>query len=238
MSTTALHQMLMKEQLGQVLRNARKRKGMVLRQVAEAVGVSPQAVGQWERGQNDISMENLRSVAQVLGIDPVAANRGEIVELGPIKSGLPNEAERVTEPSSVTLGPRSVPVLGVTVGGEDADFYMNGDVVDYVRRPPGAEQMRKLFALHVLGDSMVPRYDPGELVYCGGRAPVPGDYVVIEMHPQESSPVGKCFLKKMKRRAGGRLICEQFNPPMELSFDLYEIKAIHRVIPLSELLGF
>jgi phage repressor protein C with HTH and peptisase S24 domain len=228
----------MKEQLGSVLRQARKRKGMVLREVAAALGITPQAVGQWERGENEISMENLRAVAKILGIDPVAAHRGELQYTGAESTAPLNEAEPVTEPGLPSLGQKVVPVLGVTVGGEDADFYMNGQVVDYARRPPGAEHLKNLFALHVLGESMSPRYEPGELVYCGGRPPVPGDYVVIELFPEEGTSVGKCFVKKLIRRAGGRIECEQFNPPKTITFDTYAVKSIHRVIPLRELLGF
>lgn len=225
------------EALGDVLRRARKRRGMTLRAIADAMTVSPQAVGQWERADNDISMDNLRALAQLLGIDPLAADKGTLVYVGADASVVLTEAEAVSEPGTPVLGPRSIPVLGVTVGGDGTDFYMNGDIIDYARRPPGAEHMTNIFALHVLGESMSPRYDPGDMVYCGGRPPVKGDYVVIEMLPASGERAGKCFIKRLLVRREGKLICEQFNPPKSLEFDANNVKAVHRIIPLKELMG-
>ena len=204
--------------------------------VAKAVGVSVQAVSQWERGDNDISMENLRTAAQFLGFDAVTAFRGEL-RLSDSDEA-PSEVERVTDVGRPDLGPRDVPLSGVSLGGEDADFSFNGEVADYVRRPPGIANLRNVFALHVIGDSMVPRFEPADIIYCGGRPPVPGDDVVIEMFPSESAPAGRGYIKRLVARTSSIVTVRQFNPPREIQFDAYELKAVHRVIPWKELLGF
>jgi phage repressor protein C with HTH and peptisase S24 domain len=228
--------LIMAETLGNVLRRARKQKGLVLRQVAAAAGVSVAAVGNWEKDENDITMDNLRTVADYLGIDAEAAHRG-VLEWVEETHDL-NEAERIGEPGPFPSGPRDVRVLGVTVGGDDADFTFNGEIVEYVRRPPGIAGLNNVFALHVLGTSMVPRYEPGEMIYCGGRAPVEGDYVVLEAHPTKRNGPGKCYIKKLMKWSSPLIICEQFNPPEQLSFPTTEIKAMHRVIPWTEVLGY
>lgn len=223
--------------VGQVIKEARKQRGYVQRQIADAAKVSVQAVGQWERGDNDISMEKLRAVATFLGIDPVAANAGELRFMG---VGEPlNEIEQVTDAGAMpNLGPRDVEVYGVTVGGDDADFSFNGEVVQLVKRPPGIAGLKNVFAVHVVGTSMFPKFEPGDLLYCGGRAPVPGDYVVVEEFPDEQHPKGKGYIKRLDKRAPGKLTCWQFNPEGPVEFDAYAIKAVHRVIPLRELLGY
>lgn len=223
--------------VGQVIKEARKQRGYVQRQVADAAKVSVQAVGQWERGDNDISMEKLRSVAAFLRIDAMAANNGD---LRFVDTAEPlNEVEQVTDLGGMpNMGPRDVEVLGVGVGGDDSDFSFNGEVVERVRRPPGIAHVRNVFAVHVVGDSMWPKFEPGELLYCGGRPPVPGDYVVIEEFPSENHPKGKGFIKRLDKRTPAKLTCHQFNPAGPVEFDAYAIKAIHRVIPLRELLGY
>lgn len=61
--------------------------------------------------------------------------------------------------------PRDVPVRGIAVGGEDADFTLNGDTGDFVRRPPGIEGKRGVYALNIVGTSMIPAFRDGALVY-------------------------------------------------------------------------
>lgn len=226
---------LMTSNVGNVLRTARKQRGYVQRQVAEVAGVSVAAVGQWERGDNDISMENLRQVCRFLGIDAVAANAGELryLEADPDLS----EVERVTDPQPLEVGPADIEIRGVTVGGDDGDFSINGQVVGYARRPPGIARLRNVFVVNVMSDSMSPRFEHGDPLFCGGREPTPGDDVVIEMFPTGNEQVGKSYVKRLVKRQGGQIVCRQFNPPKELTFSQYEIKAIYRVIPLKELWG-
>lgn len=226
----------MERRVGSVLRQARKQRGYVLRQVAEVAGVSTAAVGQWERDENDLTMENLRKVATFLGIDPLAANRGEL-RYTDKKQDL-SDVERVTDAAPVDMGPEDVEILGVSVGGDDGDFALNGQIVGYARRPAGIARIRNVFAVHVIGESMVPRYEPADLLYCGGRAPVPGDDVVIEMFPKDDETVGKAYIKRLVRRTASEIVCKQFNPAMEMTFNPYEMKAMHRVIPYRELLGY
>ncbi|CUX63520.1 XRE family transcriptional regulator [Agrobacterium genomosp. 13] len=222
--------------IGSAIRTARIRRSLVMRNLAEAANVTTGAVGNWERGANAIAMEHLQVIARVLKIDPVALSNGELRYLED-EEGL-GDAERVTDFGPAPTGPMDVEILGVAVGGDDGDFTLNGEVAGHVRRPPGIAHLRKVFALHVLSDSMVPRYDPGELIYCGGRDPVPGDHVVIETFPSEGEAVGKAYVKKLKGRTKSVITCEQYNPRRELEFDAYGIKNMWRIIPLRELLGY
>ncbi|SFF45289.1 XRE family transcriptional regulator [Aureimonas phyllosphaerae] len=221
--------------VGEAIKEARKRRGLVQKDVAKAVGVSVAAVGQWERSDNALTMENLRAVCGFLKIDPVSAHRGEVRYLE--ESPDLNEVEQVTDPGPVAFGPRDVPVEGVGIGGDGADFEFIGDVIDYARRPPGIAAVRNVFAIHVLGDSMSPRFEVGDLAYCGGRHAVPGDDVVIEL---QGEPGGsrRGYVKRLVQRTAKELIVRQFNPAIELRFPMKEVKAIHRVIPFKELLGF
>lgn len=225
------------EKIGAAIRQARKQRGKVMRQIAEHLGVNVAAVGNWEAGTNMPSHENLLATAEYLGIDPLALGRGEVVF--PRADGeLPGDAEFVTSAAPVLNGPMDVELRGIAVGGEDGDFTLNGEIAGHVRRPPGIAHLRNVFALHILSDSMVPRYDPGELIYCGGREPVPGDHVVIEMFPDEGSKVGKAYVKKLIRRTASEIEVQQYNPTKVFTYNRYAVKNVWRVIPPRELLGF
>lgn len=222
--------------VGAAIRAARKQKGLVMQDIATHLEVEVAAVGNWETGNNLPSTENLLKTADFLGVDYAALNRGEVAFKD--KDAALNEAEIVTEAGPPRMGPMDIKVLGSGVGGDDGDFFLNGEVAGYARRPPGLAHVANVFAIHILSDSMVPRYDPGELLYCGGRAPVPGDHVLIEMLPEDGERNGKAYVKKLVRRTKGEIICEQYNPADTLTFNAYALKNMWRIIPLRELLGF
>lgn len=223
------------QKIGYAIKTARKRRGLVQRNIAEALGIEVAAVGMWESGKNSPSFENLRKTATLLQIDVSALANGELVFLGDEALA---DAEIISDVAPPPTGPMDVEVLGVSYGGDDGDFSFNGEVQGRVRRPPGIASLTNVFALHVLSDSMVPRYDPGEVIYCGGREPVAGDHIVVEMFPEAEGQTGKAFIKKLVQRTAKDIVVEQYNPPKRFTYDRYAVKALWRVIPLKELLGF
>ena len=58
-----------RRRLGEVLREERSRRGMTQEYVAEALGVSRQAVSKWENGTSDPSTSNLLALAKLYGVD-------------------------------------------------------------------------------------------------------------------------------------------------------------------------
>ncbi len=56
--------------LGEVLKNQRVARGMTQEFVAEALGVSRQAVSKWESGRSDPSTTNLMALARLYGLTP------------------------------------------------------------------------------------------------------------------------------------------------------------------------
>jgi phage repressor protein C with HTH and peptisase S24 domain len=227
----------LREKIGNAIRTVRKQRGYSMRQVGEAAGVSAGAVGNWERGANDLTVANLRAVASFLRVEPVALGRGDISYLDPEEPI--SDAEIVTDMGPIpNFGPLDVEIMGIAAGGDDGDFSFNGEVTGYVRRPPGISHLRNVFAVHVISDSMVPKYEPSDLLYLHSRTAVPGDYVVVEKFPEGDEKIGKCFVKRLDRRTASELRCWQFNPPKEVIFNAYEVKNVWRIIPTRELLGY
>lgn len=240
------------------LRVARERSGLTQDQVAEHIGITSQAVTQWESGKTAPARQNLPKVADLYGV-PVgwllsgggepwsedAASRiisaeeaGHAEEPGAPREPPSIDAVRVLHVPALSTMPKNVPVLGVAVGGDDADFQFNGDTVDHVRRPPGLEGVPGAFAVYVMGFSMSPRYDEGDLVYVHpGRPPRPGDDVIVEMHSVDHHP-GYCYIKRLVRRTASKVICRQFNPARDdLEYDAAIVKKIHKIMTQAELLG-
>lgn len=135
---------------------------------------------------------------------------------------------------------RDVPVWGTTQGGPNGSFevYYDNEPVDYVMRLPGIETARTVYALWVVGDSMYPKFEGGELIYINpSKPPSVGGYVVIKLKPNHDGDQPRCYLKRLVRRTAEKVICEQFNPAKEVSFPQAEIVSIHRVLTTAELAG-
>jgi phage repressor protein C with HTH and peptisase S24 domain len=134
---------------------------------------------------------------------------------------------------------KDIPVLG-TVAGADLSkgaFQLTPDTIDYVRRPPALETARTVYALYVEGDSMSPRFEPGELIYVNPNRPVRvGDYVVVQ-EPLDGDGNYSAWVKAFVKRTSEWLVVRQLNPPGEMRFRATEGLRVHRVMTTAEILG-
>lgn len=246
--------------LARLLAKAREDAGLTLQQAADRLHVTNQAINQWERGKTVPSPTRRRRICELYEIaeedyrralnetyrsDPVE----EAAAVPPATSavGAPNARIAGPDPvdlaSRVALLPLDVPVMGVTVGGEDADFEFNGATVDHVRRPPGLANARRAYATYVVGQSMYPAHREGSVLYVNPDRPASiGDDVVIELYSDSESDdlqhkSGKGYIKRLVRRTPTKIVVEQFNPPGEIEFDRERVKSLHRVVPWDELLS-
>jgi phage repressor protein C with HTH and peptisase S24 domain len=151
----------------------------------------------------------------------------------------PTDDEALTTPAQRPVPKTDIPVHGTVVGGENADFSFNGEIVDYVKRPPGISHRRGVFAVFTVGRSMVPWRQPGDLVYLDdSRSARPGDYVVVELRGEKGEP-GPAYLKKLITDSDAKVIrLAQFNPPNDhIEIPKAKVKTIYRVVDWPELLG-
>lgn len=136
--------------------------------------------------------------------------------------------------------PRDVPVFGTAYGSvirKVEGFSFNGEVVDYVRRPPAIVSGRDVYAIYVLGESMVPAFYPADLCFVHPHRPaVPGDCVVVQTKLHDDDP-GQAYIKELVRRTGDRTILKQFNPPATIEIPNQFVASMHRVLRTKELFG-
>ena len=73
---TTPEQEVIRRSLGETLKDHRQRCGMTKEYVAEALGVSRQAVSKWETGAAEPSTSNLLALAKLYGVDAGELLRG------------------------------------------------------------------------------------------------------------------------------------------------------------------
>jgi len=230
------------------LKAALHRAGKTQRDLARALDLDPAAVSRIIKGDRRLLADELTRILDFLGPEGVAVPGGPALELArsPGEAAAPWYAGRGSETRDPAVAirqdfsalPKDVQVLGTTVGGAAGDFELNGETVDWVRRPPGIAGTKGAFALYVQGDSMVPWRKPGDLVYVNpARPPRIGDHVVVELKAA-SGEARPAFVKLYLRHAGKSVILGQYNPRMDdLAIPTDRIAQMLRIMEWEELLG-
>ncbi len=130
-----------------------------------------------------------------------------------------------------------IPVRGTAQGGPKGAFVLTGDDIDYVRCPPRLATAQGTYGLFIEGDSMSPRYEPGELIFVAPRRPARiGDDVVIVQRNGDGEHCA--FIKRLLKRNSEEIMVEQFNPPKKIRFLVAEIDSIHLVLRMADLYGY
>lgn len=212
------------------IRNGLSRPGKTQRGLATALGLDPSAVSRLLTGSRQLRAAEIPVVAAYLESEaPLIGLSGAPAQARPDQ---PPASASVPQPSA-WAGRRDLPVMGTVVAGSDGMFLMNGEVHDYIERPPSLQGITSAYAVYVADTSMVPRYFPGETLHIHpGRAIISGDdsFVVVQLRPEADGEAPRALVKRFKRRTADTLVLEQFNPHRELVFSLAEVESIHLII--------
>jgi len=157
------HQQLAKPH--QQLARLRREAGLTLKEFAEPLGVSPQAVNKWERGLTPISMMAAQLIKKEYGIS-LFSNDVEI------NNSIENNSASIDGRDNTWTTQILVPLLSVRpcAGlGNSLDDYVEevGGMpfsVHWLRRSFGVPP-NLLYLMVVDGDSMIPTIAPDEMVF-------------------------------------------------------------------------
>lgn len=207
----------------------------------EGKEVTRGAVGNWETGK-EVGLESLVALSRLAGVrlEWLASNDGSMRDEPVDSPRIISELPFVSEPPNAIITGASIqkgikiPLYGSAVGGEDGQFILNGNKLDDILAPPSLTGIGEAYAVQIAGDSMSPRYEDGETVFVNPkRRPVKGDYVIAQIHLDETSPP-HAYIKRLIRRTEKELVLEQFNPQRLLTFDGNQVASVHYVLRSGE----
>lgn len=153
------------KKFGQRLRAARDNASKKQPEVAEAFGITVQAVSGWERGATRPEPDKLVRLADLYG-----------VTLDTLM-GASNNHRRKSD---------SVPVISYIQAGAWTEHtaYRSGDRHVSTDMPVSTDA----FALEITGPSMLPRFRPGDIVIIDPQLdPEPGDFVAAKLQDEEET---------------------------------------------------
>jgi repressor LexA len=206
------------ESIGDRIRKTRVNKGLTQQQVADSIGVTYQNVSQYERGLRIPKNETLLKIADALGVSVYeligfnGANTND-VPLAVLQQQL-YQHKQSAFPSNVhpisTLHHQRVPLIGSVAAGQP--IYDPEDLGVYVESPVDADA-----AITIRGDSMIPTYQDGDLVYVKARPDVPEGTVAVVFLDDEAT------LKHVYKRPTGLTLWSDNTAyaPMNIEFEDY-----------------
>ena len=213
------------DSIGIRIKEIRIKKGLTQQQVADSIGVTYQNISQYERGLRIPKNETIIKIADALGISVYeligfnGANTND-VPLAILQQAYHSQPDL---PSNVrpisTLHRQRVPLIGSVAAGEP--IYDPEDAGVYVDSPVEADA-----AITIRGDSMIPTYQDGDLVYIKARPDVPEGAVAVVFLDDEAT------LKHVyKRPTGLTLISDNMavHPPIMVEFEDYDVVRIFGV---------
>lgn len=109
--------------------------------------------------------------------------------------------------------------------------------VRMISRPPALRGMQGLYAIYFHGESMLHRFEPGDVgIVDPSRPPAPGDYVLVQLNNGESDDVVSVLVKRLVRATSRELVLEQFNPAIIFAVPRSRVSRFHRIMPQTDLL--
>lgn len=201
--------------------------------LARYLGITPPMVSKMVRGERRVQGSEVDRIRAFFGIVPEPPIPQETsADIRSTRNAAIIDAN-VTAPLRSDM-PRTIPILG-TVSGGRGGLQMNGDAVDWARRPPRVANRTDVFGVYVEDLSMIPAFKPGALVIVEkARPPAPGDDVVIEVMEDGEQ---RALIKNLVFSNHKLVRLQQYNPAKEIEIDRSKIVRMFRVMPLSDLLG-
>lgn len=200
---------------------ARKHAGYNQSEAARRIGVSREAISQWESGKTkSINSERLHKAARTYGVSAEWLASGK----GSMEDNVNNVSPAIQQPATVPL------ISWVQAGSfsEAIDLHQAGIAEDYVARINGGE---KVYALMVRGDSMTApvgspvSFPEGYIIHVDpDKSANSGDFVIAKINGQDA-----VTFKQLKY--GDSPYLQPLNPDHKPIFE--EFRILGKVIGVS-----
>ncbi len=198
-------------------------------ELARHLGLPPARVYEMQRGQRRLKTSEIPATAAFLGwpVDLLlAAMNGRAAPGGGRAAGEPREARRggLAEPPRQPMiavpfaaGRPDLPIWASAEAGDDGAIVITPDPIDYIHRPGHMASVRDPYGFIVVGSSMSPALEDGDLVIVNPvlRPRAGADCVFIHDQPDGAM---KALVKRLVRPTADSWKVRQFSPPRD--FDL------------------
>jgi len=198
--------------------------------LAEELHVSQSTVNRWVHG-GKIRGENLVKLMDLAWRTPTAKH----LVLPPMPTDRPTAPADLFAPIPIdgrTLaGNKDFPVYAAAMGGEGHQI-ITFEAIDYVKRPAILEHVSDGYGIYVVGESMMPAFESGDMALVNPRLPPARDKNVVLYHtpPQESGAEVEAIIKRLISFNDRDWNLMQWNPRLEFSEARADWQVCHRIV--------
>ncbi|MBB4265117.1 XRE family transcriptional regulator [Roseospira visakhapatnamensis] len=201
-------------------------KADMIARYAEAFRVSPAWIHYGERADDPGLVRNVPNIASGFS--------EEAIGTAPAATGPPDGDAMTTDVDldrphlDGLVGGRDLPVFGSALGGPDGEMIVSFEPIEWVRRPAPLEGVNGGFGFYMIGESMSPAFEPGDMILCHPtRPPYAGQDVLVIRRLNG----GQCALvKRLVRHDPQGLRLRQFNPPEDFDVARDEVISFHLIV--------
>jgi phage repressor protein C with HTH and peptisase S24 domain len=195
-------------------------------ELARAASVSDTAAGNWLKGDHGIDAPKARALASYLKVDALWLETGQGSPT-PSTAARPVIESDVEDAPAIARKPQLIPIVGRVQAGTDGLLHID----DFNNEHPEGylswyATCADAYALRIRGESMSPRYLPGEFVGvdpCG--QPQPSDEVIVLMKD------GRRMIKRLLWIRDDQACFESVNKDhANIIIDCEEIDRMHLVL--------
>jgi transcriptional regulator with XRE-family HTH domain len=208
------------KEIGQLVRAAREARGLSQVELSRLIGIKQASLHSVETGETRRS-KFLPEIVRELGIPP--DDVGLPPDVSPDATVMP--VDRLVLPG------RDFPIYASVEGGA-GEIIRSTDPVDWHPRPAPVAHVKTAYGLIVVGESMIPEFDPGDIALVNPILPA------MAMKPcifyAEKHGEARASIKRFLRANADKWLVYQHNPPRggthEFSLSRKEWGICHRVI--------
>ena len=197
--------------LGQRIKAARERSGISQAQLAAAVGRSQSTVAEWETGGTDPRRNIVEKIAETLDVEVTWLEFGNPDE-NPAPYQPAANARPAPSANDQRDGAKLGPIYASAQGGDGEQTIATGEIVEHRPKPQRWASVKGLYGFYVVGDSMSPRINAGEMVWIHPhRKPAPGQEAVFIKKTSNGEDT-LVMVKVFAGQTAAKWVVQQHNP--------------------------
>ena len=153
--------MLSNKELGKYLKDSRNAKGLSLRQVNKISDISYSHLNMIENGKRNVTPALLKNLAKLYGLDYIDLyEKAGYIDL--IEDEKKDMLKKIGAIPLSEIETTKIPVLGKVKAGYN--YLAQENIIDYIAFNIDGADKENYYALYVIGDSMEPLFDDGDIV--------------------------------------------------------------------------
>lgn len=208
--------------------------------LAKLTGLNRVTLGAYMRGDRAASLEACVAIAQALNVSPTWLHGGREHRADQRIMDLPNKYLSNPQPKNFSRDNDStsdtnrivrIPLYSAALAGPDGSVSIGASFMEMIESPTILASVPDAYAVRVVGESMTPRYEPGEVVYVHPRMPVKkGDYILAQVAEDGSEGNIMGYVKRLVSIDDRKLVVEQLHPKREMTFPRNRVRSVHKIV--------